>query len=143
MVKRTFSDKETRQFGREVASMMKGGEVLCLYGELGAGKTTFTKGFIGYFLPKKRVLSPTYIIVRHYPTVKGRVKNIFHVDLYRLENTQEIEGMGLFEIINNKNNIVLIEWAERMGNHKPKNRIDMFFSIINENRREITTTSYG
>ena len=128
---------DTRKLGRTIARELKGGEVLCLYGELGAGKTTFAQGFIDFFLPQKRVLSPTFIIVRHYLISHKLIKNIYHVDLYRIASIGDIAGLGLTELMYKPDSIVLVEWAERLGNLLPKKRIDIKFSIINEKEREI------
>ena len=134
---RTNTSVKTVNLGREIASRLHGGEVLCLYGELGAGKTTFVRGLVDCFLPGKRVISPTFIIVRHYPTKHKRIKNIYHVDLYRIEKESEILTLGLSEWIDKPDSLVLIEWAEKMGNFLPKKRIDIKFEIKSENERII------
>src|SRR3990167_9714860 len=82
----TGSPRETSDLGRALAARLCGGEVVCLYGDLGSGKTTFISGVINFFRPKTRVLSPTFIIVRHYRFDKAPVKNFLHADLYRLDN---------------------------------------------------------
>ena len=113
--------------------------IICLYGDLGCGKTTFTQGFAGYF-GIKRIISPTFVIIKKYQvsSIKYQaIKTIYHIDLYRLENVEEIKAVGLEEIINDKNAIVIIEWAERMGELLPKNRIDIKFRYVGENEREI------
>ena len=130
----------TRQLGWEIAAKIKGWEVLCLYGELGAGKTTFTQGLIDFFLPKKRVLYPTFIIVRHYRPVHKQIKNIYHVDLYRMNSESEIVGLGLSEFMHRPDTIVLFEWTERLGKLLPKKRVDIKFSIINNRERKIEVT---
>jgi len=131
------SPRKTWAIGREIASKMVSGEVICLYGELGAGKTTFVHGFIDYFLPGKRIISPTFIIVRHYPIKHQQIKNIYHVDLYRISKENEILGLGLSQWINRSDSLVLIEWAEKMGNFLPKKRMDIKFEIKSENERII------
>lgn len=129
---------KTIQLGKKIASKLKGGEILCLYGELGAGKTTFTKGVVNYFLPKKRVLSPTYIIVRHYQIGRSpSIKNIYHVDLYRISEKTGLRGIGLDEFVKKPDSIVLIEWAEKLGKLAFDRRIDVRFEKIDENSRKI------
>src|SRR3989339_1119927 len=95
----TWSARETSNLGRELAARLKGGEVVCLYGNLGSGKTTFISGVVNYFKPKTRVLSPTFIIVRHYRFNKPPVKNLLHADLYRLEDKPSIEALGLADFL--------------------------------------------
>lgn len=133
----TYSRKETYELGRGIAQSLKGGEVLAFYGELGAGKTTFITGLVNYFLPGRRVLSPTFIIVRHYHPENKMINYLVHADLYRLNNINEIEDLGLAEYINQPKSVVLIEWADRMKNLLPAKRIDIFFDIIDENRRKV------
>ncbi len=139
----TNNADETRKVGYDIASKMTGGEVICLYGDLGAGKTVFSGGFINYFLPEKRVVSPTFIIVRHYSVKKDAVTNIYHIDLYRMNSPLEIEGIGLSEFMNKPENIVIIEWAERLFDKKPKVRTDLSFEIIDENKRRILHNEYN
>jgi tRNA threonylcarbamoyladenosine biosynthesis protein TsaE len=131
------SPRKTWAIGREIASRMVSGGALCLYGELGAGKTTFVHGFIDYFLPGKRVISPTFIIVRHYPVSHRQIKNIYHVDLYRIAKENEISTLGVSEWINRSDSLVLIEWAQKLGDLLPKKRIDVRFEIKTEKERVI------
>ena len=66
-----------------------------------------------------------------------RIMDFYHIDLYRTESEKDIEGLGIEEIINNKNNIVVIEWAEKLKNYLPKKRIDAYFFYEKENERKI------
>lgn len=106
----TSSSEETKQFAANLAKKFNRG-ILALSGELGSGKTTFAQGFARGLGIKEKIISPTFIIIRQYPT------NFYHIDLYRVENFQEL---GLEEILANPNNIVLIEWAEKIKD-LPKN----------------------
>ncbi len=133
----TKNPEETKLLAKKLASTLRGGEVICLYGELGAGKTVFVKGVIDYFLPGKKVLSPTFIIVRHYYPQNSAIKNILHVDLYRLSETYEIQSLGLNEFMTKPDSIVLIEWAEKLAKLLPKQRIDIRFNILSEQQRLI------
>lgn len=134
----TKNSEETKKLGKKVGKSLHGGEVLCLYGDLGAGKTTFLTGCITYFVPKSRILSPTFIIVRHYLASHATIKNIYHIDLYRLEKSEEISPLGLSEFMHKPDTVVAIEWAERLGNLLPKKRIDVRFEIRENNERIIT-----
>lgn len=136
----TKSPEETKRLARKIASTLHSGEVLCLYGDLGAGKTTFIRGLIEFFIPGKRVLSPTFIIVRHYYINHPFIKNIYHVDLYRISMIEEIADLGLSEFMNKSDTIVAIEWAEKLESLLPEKRIDINFSIIDENKRGIKIT---
>lgn len=126
---------ETKQFAARLASKLKGGEVLCFYGDLGAGKTAFIAGIVNYFLPEKRVLSPTFTIVRHYYPHKDEIKEILHVDLYRLLDASEINGLGLSEFMHKPGFIIAFEWAERLGKLLPEKRTDVHIDILSEIER--------
>jgi tRNA threonylcarbamoyladenosine biosynthesis protein TsaE len=141
MIFKSNNNIETKQLGRTLAAQMKGGEVICLYGDLGSGKTTFMNGFINFFLPGKRVLSPTFIIVRHYNISNKKIKNILHADLYRIEKVENIDILGLAEFMNKSDKVMAIEWAERLGKYLPVKRIDIKFDIISESKRNITMTA--
>jgi tRNA threonylcarbamoyladenosine biosynthesis protein TsaE len=128
---------QTRQLAQKIAAGLHGGEVLCLYGQLGAGKTVFISGLINYFIPGKRVLSPTFIIVRHYHPASNKIANIYHVDLYRVSDETDIRGLGLVELLDQKKSIIAIEWAERLAKFLPKKRIDINIKIKDTTVREL------
>ncbi|OGG15224.1 tRNA (adenosine(37)-N6)-threonylcarbamoyltransferase complex ATPase subunit type 1 TsaE [Candidatus Gottesmanbacteria bacterium RIFCSPHIGHO2_01_FULL_39_10] len=134
---------ETIGLGERVGKTLRGGEVVALYGDLGAGKTTFVHGLANGLGIKKRILSPTFIIVRHYDIKNNTAKVLYHIDLYRLEKIQEIGSLGLKDLMHNKSNIVIIEWPERLANLLPQERIDIHFKYLTENEREIIMKKYG
>ena len=139
---KTNSKEETVQVGREFAATLKGGEVACLYGDLGAGKTVFVKGVIGYFIPGKRVLSPTFIIVRHYSVKNTTVEEIIHIDLYRIDSQKDMESIGLRQFLHKPGSVVLIEWAQKLGVYLPQKRIDVKISHMGETGRVFEVNSY-
>ncbi len=135
----TNNSEETKKLGRDFAKSLRAGDVVCLYGDLGSGKTTLVQGLAKGLGIKKRIISPTFIIIRNYRFKHCDLgfKNFYHIDLYRIESKGEIESLGLEEIINNKNNIVVIEWAEKMGKSLPKKRIDIFLEHLSDDKRRI------
>jgi len=126
----TKSARETQKLGEKLAADLSGGGIICLYGELGSGKTTFIQGLARGLGIKKRVLSPTFIMMRQYG-------NFFHVDLYRIEDEKDIEGLGLSEIWSDPGNLIAIEWPEKIEKILPKKRIEIRFEYTNENERKI------
>lgn len=130
----TNNSKGTKELGRNFARVLKKGDIVCLYGDLGSGKTTFIQGLAEGLGIKQRIISPTFIIIRSY---KLGVRSFYHIDLYRVESERGLEGLGIKEIINNKNNIIVIEWAQNLKNFLPKKRIDVKFSYTGKNKRKI------
>lgn len=97
--------------------------ILALSGDLGAGKTTFTQSFIKNCGVKKRINSPTFLLIRSYKLQTTGYRLVYHIDAYRIKKSKELLDLGLKEILNNNKNIVLIEWAEKIKKILPKNVI--------------------
>lgn len=148
----TKSAQETQKLGEKLAAILKGGETLCLYGELGSGKTTFVQGLAKGLGIKKRILSPTFVMIRQYVIrntqhatrskqsmshVTCHLSHFYHVDLYRIGTEKDVESLGLFEIWSDPDNIVAIEWPEKIEKILPKKRIDIYFEYLGENKRRI------
>jgi tRNA threonylcarbamoyladenosine biosynthesis protein TsaE len=112
------SEKETRAFGAKFAEKLaKGGgkpQTLLLIGDLGSGKTAFSKGFAGFF-GVKRVLSPTFNIVKSYRIKKGGYSLLIHADLYRVKKAEELGTLGFLQSIKGKGVLALVEWPEQAG----------------------------
>ncbi len=127
---------ETKQLSQKIANRLEKGGVLLLYGELGTGKTTLTQMFASCLDIKEKIKSPTYTLMQKYKLKDGR--SFYHLDLYRLTDIDEILGIGYEEIIADMKNIIVIEWADRIGNQdKPKNRLDVFLNVHGENQRDV------
>jgi tRNA threonylcarbamoyladenosine biosynthesis protein TsaE len=138
----TNSKQETVALAENLAKTLKGGDFLAFFGDLGSGKTTFIQGLAKGLGIERRIISPTFIIVRHYElkpkTSSVKPKNFYHIDLYRTETKNDLLGLGMDEIIRDKNNIVALEWAQKLGNMLPKKRIDIHLEYLGENKRKIT-----
>jgi len=141
MIYRSSSSADTKAFARRVAAhlrKMKQGKrarVVALHGDLGAGKTTFVQGFAKAIGARGRVASPTFIIVRRMKIVRGPFRNLFHVDAYRIKDRREIAHLGFREMIADPQNIILIEWPERLGRSLPGGSLKLRFEhgkTINE-----------
>lgn len=130
----TKSAEETKQVARNLAKKSHG--IIALVGELGAGKTTFTQGFAGGLGIKDKIISPTFVLIRQHP-IPTTKKILYHIDLYRLEETKDIKNLGIQEIIDNPNNIILIEWAEKIRDLLTKDVIWISLKATSPNTREI------
>ena len=117
---------------------MDGGAlVLALIGDLGSGKTTFARAFAEGLGVKEKIKSPTFIIFR-----KSKIKNkkflyFYHFDVYRINSEKEILKLGWEEIISNPENIVLVEWADKIENILPKNSVKINFKHLKGDKREM------
>lgn len=132
----TNSDTQTQKIGKELAKSLKSKSLLLLTGDLGSGKTTFVKGLAKGLGIKKRINSPTFVLVKNY----GRTLN--HIDLYRLDNEEQIKSLDIESLIKDSL-ITVIEWAEKLN--KSFLKLDKFlqikqinFKYLGENQREIT-----
>lgn len=133
----TNSAEETAEVGERLAVNIKGGKIIALTGELGAGKTTFVQGFARGLGVPERIVSPTFIIMRSYPTATHQ--RFYHVDLYRLEENieKEVENIGLVDLLNNAESVIIIEWAERVMKLLPKDTMHITIESLGDTQRKI------
>ena len=130
----SHSPEETIALAAEFAKQLKAGDIVCLQGDLGAGKTTFTKGLAKAFkVSLTKVNSPTFVLMNLY---EGKLP-IYHFDLYRLEKAAELETLHFDEYFYGKG-VSVIEWAERLGPHQPKAYYLVEFQHKGETARLIT-----
>ncbi len=142
----THSDEETRQWGRalgaEWAAAPRQSRLVLLRGDLGSGKTTLTKGIVAGMgqAGEDDVTSPTFTLVQEY----GKSGNVFHVDLYRIENPAEIGSLGLDEVLGQKEGAtVLVEWGEKFPVEKDTPRVEISLEILEGDDRKITLEVFG
>jgi tRNA threonylcarbamoyladenosine biosynthesis protein TsaE len=116
------SDEETREIGRKLARLLPRQAVVLLIGDLGAGKTTLTKGIVEALgaAPAEEVTSPTFTLIHEY----GDPVSIYHADLYRLDTADQVRRLGLEELFDRKG-LVLVEWGERFPELFPTDRIEV------------------
>jgi tRNA threonylcarbamoyladenosine biosynthesis protein TsaE len=146
--KSTFSSRslaDTKKIARHLISAIvsrkksSGAMVFALSGNLGAGKTTFTKEFLRALGVKQTVISPTFVLAREYTLGAGAYSKAYHIDIYRL-SAKEVHVLELKKIFEEKDSLVIIEWAEKIEKMIPKNATWIYFSHgkkSNERRIEI------
>lgn len=132
----TYSTEETESLGEKFSKKLKGNEVIALYGELGAGKTHFTKGICKGLNVYDDISSPTFSIVNEY---NGKYK-IFHFDMYRIKTFDDLYSIGFFDYI--ENGILIIEWSENIEDILPENTIKIKIGY-SENKDERIITFKG
>jgi len=132
----SHSEDDTQQAAQKFAPTLKNGDIVCLRGDLGAGKTVFCRHLIRALCddPALEVPSPTFTLVQHYDSEHGP---LWHFDLYRLEDPEEIYETGWEEA--RSEGIILIEWPERLGTLLPAQHIDISIKT-GQNERIITIT---
>ena len=135
--------EDTQNLSQSISKIIKAGDVIFLYGEIGVGKTTFVRFFINCLESKNKIknsdiLSPTFNIVYDYNIKKI---NILHFDLYRLKSYKDILQLGMFET--SKNHIKIVEWPELIES-KPKDRIDIYFQYSKSaDSRKVKIVGFG
>lgn len=134
------NENETREFAKNLASILKKGDVIVLSGELGAGKTKFVEGILEHFNLQDEISSPTFTIVNEY---QNDEINIYHFDLYRLSDIYEFENIGGEEYFNK--GICIFEWGELIEDILPNNYIKIKFERIGneDNYRKLNIETFG
>lgn len=124
------SEQETAKIAGQLAKTVRIGDVIALYGTLGAGKTAFCRGFIQSLTQTTEVPSPTFTLLQVYDTPAFPV---YHFDMYRLKNPLEAYEIGIEDAF--AEGVSLIEWPEKLGNLLPPKHISVYIDIIPEGRR--------
>lgn len=130
---RTDSAEKTRSIAAALAATLDGRSphplVIGLDGDLGSGKTTFIQGFARAIGIKRRLLSPTFLLMRSYPIPKplARYGRLYHLDAYRFKRAEETESVALKDVLRDPRNIVIIEWAGNIKSVLPRDAIRMKF----------------
>ncbi len=133
------SPEQTRRMGMRLGGALQPGDVICLQGDLGAGKTTFVQGIAEGWGSVDAVSSSTFIIVNQYRD--GDERQLFHMDAYRLDSTPEAEELDLDAML--ARGPLLIEWPERMQRLIPDERLWVLLEYMNEDERELKFGSHG
>ena len=137
---KTLSADETRQLGQKIGALIKLPLIIALRGDLGSGKTAFVQGLAkglevpdGYY-----ITSPTFTLINEYP---GRL-SLVHVDLYRLESIDDLEDLGLDELLYGQA-VIAIEWAEKLTGRQPAEQLLVTMEIIDDECRKLTLDATG
>lgn len=133
----TKKTEETRDLAKKLAAKLKGGEIICLEGDLGSGKTTFSQGILSGLDVEKPYTSPTFLVMKNYRIKNNNIENIYHIDTYRV-TAEDVIDLGWEEIIKDEKSVVIVEWPERISEILPNNPIKISFEVLSENERLIS-----
>lgn len=134
------SEEETKEFGRQLGRLLKGGQVIELVGDIGAGKTTFTKGIASGMDIEETVQSPTFTISRVYDAPNGL--RLSHYDFYRLSDAG-IMADELHESASDDTSVVIIEWGDIVRSILPEDYLAIMFSATGDDVRELDISAHG
>ena len=133
----TYSEKETIEIAQNLESEKFPNMVICLEGDLGSGKTVFTKGFAQALGIEETVTSPTFNIIKEYPN--GELP-LYHKDVYRLDG--KVDDLGI-EDYYTRGGVTIIEWSDMIKDYLPEERLDIKFKVIDEDTRTLTFIPHG
>ena len=133
----TYTERETIEIAQNLESEKFPNMVICLEGDLGSGKTIFTKGFAQALGIEENVTSPTFNIIKEYTS--GELP-LYHMDVYRLDG--KVDDLGI-EDYYSKNGVTIIEWSDTIKDYLPSERLVVKFKVIDENTRTLTLIPYG
>lgn len=133
----THSEEDTIEIAQNIESEKFPNMVICLIGDLGSGKTIFTKGFAEALGIDENITSPTFNIIKEYT---GGESNLYHMDLYRLDG--DVRNLGIEEYYE-KGGVVIIEWADMIEDYLPDERLEIRFKIVDEDTRVLVFKPYG
>lgn len=136
-----YTEEALNELANEIAQELRGGETIFLTGELGAGKTTFTRALVNALHSDAPVSSPTFQLVNEYPIDNQR--RIIHADLYRLQNPDDVITLGLDDYIADPGTITIIEWPEIGAPHLPTPDMHVAFTHRDPTTRHIHITDYS
>ena len=131
--------KDTQAFAHEWLGSLAptdGALVVGLYGNLGAGKTAFIQAVARELGVKEFVTSPTFVIEKIYETTHPHFARLIHIDAYRLEQARELQTLGFEALVENKNNLILIEWPENVKDILPEDHLKIYCEFVDETTRK-------
>lgn len=131
------SEQQTFAFAKKFATTLKGGEIIGLIGDLGAGKTVFAKGLAAGLGVKKTITSPTFTLMKIYDVKRPAIKRLVHIDAYRIKSARDLTAIGADEYFGKEDTVAIIEWADKIK--KIPQKINLFSITTDYNKRKIKT----
>ncbi len=136
------SPAETKQIARLILTQLPQGGIILLSGELGTGKTTLVQGLAQGLGIKKRIASPTFVLMKVYPLKLAKIKHLVHIDLYRLTKADSVDNLGIDEYLGQPA-LVAIEWPQKIKKPWPKPRLEITIKHLTESARQFKITLFA
>lgn len=139
------SPDQTQRLGARLGALLQGGDVICLEGDLGSGKTCLTQGIGRGWGTEQRIVSPSFVLIREYARQADEV-TLYHIDLYRISGAGEAWDLGIEELLGSEYAVCVIEWAERAEPLIPKEHLWItleFPDHTDQTRRSLRLAAYG
>jgi tRNA threonylcarbamoyladenosine biosynthesis protein TsaE len=137
----TGSAEQTQHYGARLGALLKGGDIICLSGDMGAGKTVFASGIGAGWGAKVPLTSPTYNLINEYRRDQDRIR-LCHMDAYRLEGVEELDGVGFDDLIDRRH-VLVIEWPERIETALPHDHLWIQLRVLDTGRRNLIMEGHG
>ncbi|OGH58816.1 MAG: tRNA (adenosine(37)-N6)-threonylcarbamoyltransferase complex ATPase subunit type 1 TsaE [Candidatus Magasanikbacteria bacterium RIFCSPHIGHO2_01_FULL_33_34] len=137
---KTVTSEDMEQVGKQIAKSINGGDVILLYGELGSGKSTLTKGLVKELGVKEIATSPTFALMNVYKAIHPKIKKVVHCDTYRLRDKNDLEDVGITDYLYKPDTLCIIEWPDKVSHlFTGKNNKKISIEYIDSERRKIIT----
>jgi len=136
------SPEQTRRLGAHLGTLLEGGDIVCLEGILGSGKTRFAQGVGRGWGVSQTLVSPSYVLIREYRRPEDPI-TLYHIDLYRIGSVDEALGLGLYELLGDESAVCVIEWAERIHSLVPSEHLWIRLEANNSTRRRLYFIAHG
>lgn len=136
------SPDQTQRLGARLGALLQGGDVICLEGSLGSGKTCLTQGIGRGWGVSQTLVSPTFVLIREYARPDESVR-LYHTDLYRISGAEEAQSLGMDELLGDARAICVIEWAERARPLVPTEHLWIRLDFVDQTRRALCFAAQG
>lgn len=144
MIYTSSSNQETIKIGNQIASTLHGGDIVLLYGDLGAGKTTLTKGIAEGLKVTNEITSPTFTLMNIYPASAQEINQLVHIDTYRMEDAQELVNIGVDDYLGATDTVTIIEWPAKIEPLLVGKKLKkLYLEHAGEDKRKITLEEYA
>lgn len=141
---KTVTPEDMMNVGKKIGTLLKGGDIILLYGELGSGKSTLVKGIAEVLGVKETTNSPTFSIMNVYEAKKDNINKLVHADTYRMRDQKDLEDIGIDEYMCDENSVCIFEWPDKLGDimHK-REPIKITIEYLDKERRRINVEGVG